>query len=422
MTTPSSSRLIGVIREAYGLDLGGMRMTALYDCLGALDQDVEKAADEVLRSPTRLGELVECATNNETYFFRHVEQLEALRALVAEDLHENPRPSLRVWVAGCSSGEEPLSIAAILRDTLLGTPGTTLSVLGTDLHRGMLRKAGKTEYTKWSFRGVSAEMRASHFVEQEGRYRPNTALRSLVTYRRHNLFEGPPEAIPFDVVSCRNVLIYFDNAMVKRAMQLLSLAVAPGGLLLLGPAESPTVSLPDFEMVFQGGVALFRRKTAPTIAPPPREASHGSHASRAGHRSQQRQRSLAARRPRPTPALAAAAPPPRPVARADVLGVEAQVAGALAALERGETDAARERLRAVIAVDQESAMAHYLVGSILESRGERDGAEHFYQQALAALADLDPSRAVPYGGGITVDELAHFLAGVLQSHGASGVT
>jgi len=404
MRTMPSSRLIGVIREAYGLDLGGHRMAALFDCLSTLDRDVEKAADDVLRSAARLGELVECATNNETYFFRHVEQLVALRALVAESLAKNPRPSLRVWVAGCSSGEEPLSIAAMLREPLKLSPGTNLSVLGTDLHRGMLRKAG-TEYTMWSFRGVPAEVRAAHFVEHEGRYRPCSALSSMVTYRRHNLLEGPPEAMAFDVVSCRNVLIYFDAAMVKRAIELLSLAVAPGGLLLLGPAESPAASLPEFETVFHEGVALFRRKTEPAIVP-----TEGAPAlARARSR-----RAPSTARLRTTPV----APRRSPARTEGASDAEGQVADALAALERGDSSAAIERLRAVIAADEDNAMAHYLVGSILESRDEHEDAEQFYRHALAALGDREPSLAVPCGGGITVEELVRFLAGVLQSHRA----
>lgn len=402
MQTTPSSRLIGVIREAYGLDLGGPRRAALLDCLSALDRDVERAADEVLRSATRLGELVECATNNETYFFRHVEQLVALRALVAESLAQSPRPSLRVWVAGCSSGEEALSIAAMLREPLRLSPGTSLSVLGTDLHGGMIRKAG-TDYTMWSFRGVPAEARAAHFVEHEGRYRPRSALSSMVRYRRHNLFDGPPEAIPFDVVSCRNVLIYFDAAMVKRAIELLSRATAPGGLLLLGPAESAAASLPDFEAVFHEGVAMFRRKAGTSIVAPDGETLRA--------RPRPKRPGLASVRSTPEAPRGAAA---RTTGKSGV-DAEAQVAAALAALERGDADIALERLRAVIAADEDDAMAHYLVGSILEARGEHEDAERFYRHALAALGGRAPSLLVPCGGGITVDELMRFLSSVLQS-------
>lgn len=409
--TPST-RLIGVIREMYGLDLGGHRMAALFDCLSAVDRDVEQAADSMLRSPARLRELVECATNNETYFFRHAEQLLALQALIADSIRKNPRPSVRVWVAGCSSGEEALSIAAMLREALVAAPGTTLSVLGTDLHRGMLQKAD-AGYTMWSFRGVPPEVRAAHFVELNGLYKPNSALRGLVSYRRHNLLEGPPEAMEFDVVSCRNVLIYFEAKMVQRAIELLSLAVAPGGYLLLGPAESPTIAPSGFETIVRDGVTVFRRRLGTTLAPPP-IAPH-PHLPRPEPKRPARARSHGAGRSKPREKSIhwpshPGDPPPS--------SAEAQVEEALTALESGDADSAVRRLHAVIVADAHNAMAHYLVGSILESRGAGDAAEEHYRHALVALGEADPAAHVPCGGGITVGELVRVLAGVLHSHRA----
>ncbi len=400
-----SMRLIGVIREMYGLDLGGHRMSALFDCLGAVDHDVERAAGDLLQSPARLRELVECATNNETYFFRHAEQLLALQSLVGKSVAEHPRSSLRVWVAGCSSGEEALSIAAVLRDALATSPGTSLNVLGTDLHRGMLEKA-KLGYTMWSFRGVSPEVRATHFVERDGRYLPSQSLRSLVRYRRHNLLEGSPEAAAFDVVSCRNVLIYFNDKMVRRAIEILSLAVAPGGYLMLGPAESPVTPPTGFETVVQGGVVMFRRKRGTTLQPPPPEYRPARSPRiqparpRTGTRSSARLEKEIHWPEHPAP--------PTPTSP------EAHVAEALVALESGDKDSALARLHAVIVEAPDNAMAHYLVGSILESRGEDEAAEQYYRQSLVALGETDAARPVPCGGGITVGELVNVLARVLH--------
>lgn len=408
--TPSA-RLIGVIREMYGLDMSGHRIPALFDCLSAIDRDIERAADVMLRSPARLNELVECATNNETYFFRHAEQLTALQELVANSLIRHPRASLRVWVAGCSSGEEALSIAAVLRGALMNAPGTSLSVLGTDLHRGMLQKAS-SGYTMWSFRGVPPELRAAHFVERNGRYEPSEALRALVRYRRHNLLEGPPEAMQFDVVSCRNVLIYFDGAMVRRAIELLTLAVAPGGFLLLGPAESPAALLPEFETILQGGATVFRRKAGLTLAPPPEErAPRSARARRVPPRRARRRSSGSVRavaQPRKATASSALHAAPD--------SAEARVAAALASLEQGDSDAALKHLHGVIVADVDNAMAHYLIGSILESRGAKEDAEQYYRQALMALAGRDPTLPLACGGGITVEELVSVLADILHVH------
>lgn len=418
----ASHRLIEVIRQAYGLDLGGHRLADLVDCLRAIDDDIEQAAEAMLRaSPKQLSELVECTTNNETYFFRHAEQLAALRATVTESLAQNPRPLLRVWVAGCSSGEEAVSIAAVLREALMTAPGTTLSILATDLHRGMLSKAVAGTYTAWSFRGVPAEVKAAHFVAHDGQLRPTDTLRSYVTYRRHNLLEGPPEAMPFDVVSCRNVLIYFDTTMMRRALELLSVAVAPGGVLLLGPAESPNVSLPELEVVFREGVALFRRKSGGTLAPPPlaRPEPAVVRAPRAPSPPRRPAPSLVQRRP--TPRLDHVHWPERP-SRIPPASAEARVSEALLAMERGNSSAALEQLDAAIASDKGNAMAHYLMGSILEERGQREAAEHSFHEALLALEDLAPGDSVPNGGGVTVGELVRAVSSALSSPGSQRST
>jgi chemotaxis protein methyltransferase CheR len=412
----ASNRLIGVIRHAYGLDLSGHRLADLLGCLSAVDRDIERAAEMMLRaSPRVLSELVECTTNNETYFFRHNEQLAALRALVAESLASNPRPSLRVWVAGCSSGEEAISIAAVLREALMTAPGTNLSILGTDLHHGMLKKAVVGTYTAWSFRGVALEQKAAHFVAHGGQFRPSESLRSLITYRRHNLLEGPPEAVPFDVVSCRNVLIYFDADMMKRALELLSLAVAPGGILLLGPAESPNVSVPELETVFRDGIALYRRKTGFTMIPPPPVLQLPERPRAATGRSLSRPRRTAKESAR----LGKIGWPSRSE-RLPAASPEARVFEALYALERGDERAALDQLDMLIASEADNAMAHYLVGSILESRGEQDAAEHSFRGALVALADRKPTDSVPCGGGVTVEELVRVLASALESRSGGG--
>ncbi|HEX7603783.1 MAG TPA: CheR family methyltransferase [Polyangiaceae bacterium] len=433
-TVTASSRLVGVIRQAYGLDLGGARLQGLLDCLTTIDPDVERAAHEMLTaSAARLTELVECTTNNETYFFRHVEQLMALRAEIAQRAARGLGASFRVWSAGCSSGEEPLSIAAVLREALMGSPETRLSVLGTDIHRGQLRKAADGRYTEWSFRGVAPDLRSSYFVADGAHLRPTQTLRSLVTYRRHNLLEGPPEAIPFDVVSCRNVLIYFDAVMLQRALAILALAVAPGGLLLLGPAESPAFSDPDFAPVFHEGTALFRRKSGTTIAPPPPRAEPSARLSA-------RMPGRPSRRaPEPRPALALRETTAGSLlerareladrrlldgARRHVLdhcarlgdSVEAHVLLAMIALDQGGADEAIVQLERALALEPETAIAHYMLGSILEGRHEEAASESAFRAALSALAGFEPTARVPWGGGVTVEELVRAVSTSLDAH------
>ncbi|MHB8878242.1 MAG: CheR family methyltransferase [Myxococcaceae bacterium] len=413
--------LIEQIRHRFGLDFSGTRLDNLVECLSQADGDLDAAAQRALSgSRERLAELVGRATNNETCFFRHPDHFDALTArLIASWTRLHPAV-FRAWCAGCASGEEALSLAATLRQVSLLVPGVQLSILGTDLSEEALRRAAEARYTEWSFRGVSPEQRTRHFVRQDAFYRPVEALRRLVSYRRHNLLDGAPEPEAFDLVVCRNVLIYFDEPRLRQAVNLLSLAVAPGGLLLLGPTESGAVRLPDFEPIHARGCVLYEKRQG-LLAP--REPAPFS----------------------PAPAVRAAPAPPAPgpaphpedrLSRARALAdhgrldeawalagealthsgdsAELRLLFATISLERGHRDDAVQELERAIRAAPDLAMAHYLFGSVLEAEGAREPAEASYQRALAALGDTPIDAPVRGAGGLTVGELVEAIGAALR--------
>jgi chemotaxis protein methyltransferase CheR len=223
------------------------------DALGRAVQAAGEARDAVLAE----------LTVGETYFFRESGQLDVLRTEILPSLLERrgANAPLRVWSAGCASGEEPYSLAILLRE--LGWPHPA-RILGTDISRPRLAGAVRGRYTRWSLRGV-ADARVERWFERRGaHFQLHPAIRAAVQFSPLNLIadEYPSAAsgtIDQDVVLCRNVLIYFDMASVALIASRLLAALAPDGWLMLGASDPPLSGLVPCEVVMTPGGMVYRR-------------------------------------------------------------------------------------------------------------------------------------------------------------------
>lgn len=190
----------------------------------------------------------------ETSFFRHGDQLDAVRELLPSLDQGGP---LLCWSAGCASGEEPLSLAIVFRE--VGRSGDR--IIATDASGAALEAARAGRYQAWTMRRVDETRRARWFLPAGAAWQPVDELREMIDYRQHDLAAEPPPW-RFDLVMCRNVLIYFDAAGAGRALAALLSAVRPGGLLVLGPVELPLARALPVEPVRVGGAILLRRPSA----------------------------------------------------------------------------------------------------------------------------------------------------------------
>jgi chemotaxis protein methyltransferase CheR len=190
-----------------------------------------------------LSDIMDILTTNETYFFREAFQLKAftdeiIPEMISVKLQRGDR-SLRIWSAGCSTGEEPYTIAMLL----LGNPllaGWEIEIIGTDISQRVLHHARKGVYGSSSFRATEDYFRKRHFHEQDGGFRINDQIRELVTFSRLNLFDENRFLFlgKMDIVFCRNVIIYFDQTAKKKVVEHFYNTLNPGGFLLLGHSES----------------------------------------------------------------------------------------------------------------------------------------------------------------------------------------
>jgi len=175
-----------------------------------------------------------------TSFFRDPERFDALKAVVFPAIVKNrgANDTLRVWVAGCSTGEEVYSIAIALLEFLDGRAGAPrVAIYGTDINEQSLRHARAAVYSQRGVAAVTPDRLARFFTTAPGGYKITKALRELCVFAAHDVTRDPPYS-KIDLVTCCNVLIYFDPELQKQAVALLQYALAPGGFLMLGSSES----------------------------------------------------------------------------------------------------------------------------------------------------------------------------------------
>jgi chemotaxis protein methyltransferase CheR len=241
------------LRGRLGPRLGLLGLATFEDYYRYLRFAPERAAEEQ--------RMVSHLTNNETYFFREQPQLgvfagHVLRALKDRKARNGER-RLHLLSAGCSTGEEPLTLAMILFDSGQFFWGWDVRVTGLDVDEAALEKARRGVYRQNSLRAVGPEALERHFTRDGAGARVKDAARKVVSFRAGNLldpasYEG---LAPLDVVFCRNVLIYFSDGAVQRAVSHFHEALAPGGYLLLGHAESlARVSSAFVPIRFQGAI------------------------------------------------------------------------------------------------------------------------------------------------------------------------
>jgi chemotaxis protein methyltransferase CheR len=224
-----------LLEKRLGKRLSHHRLPAYRDYYHFLRYNREKEQE--------LSDIMDLLTTNETYFFREAFQLKAftdeiIPALMAEKEKKGER-SLRIWSAGCSSGEEPYTIAMLLLE--MGCcKGWRAEIIGTDISHRVLQQARKAVYGKSSFRATDVTYIKRFFQEQDGSFKIADAVKELVTISHLNLFDQNRLALlgRMDIIFCRNVIIYFDQIAKKKVIEIFNRMLREGGYLLLGHSES----------------------------------------------------------------------------------------------------------------------------------------------------------------------------------------
>jgi chemotaxis protein methyltransferase CheR len=235
--------------------------------LGALIDRLQKE-----RRSELYGRIVDAMTTNETLWFRDAFPFEILKQVVLPEQSKARVPTVRIWSAACSSGQEPYSISMIVDEYQRANPGALANntqIIATDLSPSMLELARAGLYDAAAMaRGVSDERRRQFFAERHGRWQLREELRRRVTFREHNLMQGFESLGKFQVIFCRNVLIYFSADLKRDILARFAAALQPGGYLFLGAAEAITGYSDVFEMQRLSQGIVYRLKRAASAARP----------------------------------------------------------------------------------------------------------------------------------------------------------
>lgn len=459
-------RIRAVIAESMGLHFPKERLTDLQRGLTtAADEfgfdDVAACADWLLSAPLTRAQLEVLAghlTIGETYFFRDRNTFETLGSRVLPGLIDARRgreQRLRLWSAGCCTGEEAYSLAILLHQILPDLAGWHVTILATDINARFVRKAVGGVYGEWSFRDVPDGFKERYFSRTaHDRYAVRPEIKQLVTFEHLNLVEDVYPSLAtdtnaMDVILCRNVLMYFTAGQISKVVGNLHHALVDGGWLAVSPSETSQELFSQFLMHSSPGVILYQKSDAPARKLPPPWVPPAVATWRP--------------KPAPTPALPRPAVESRPAPRVaaaslyeqgrygeavDVLlasfakhptGHEAYslLARALAnqgrlddalmwcdrwvaahkmdaaghyvraavLLELGQPHEARRSLQRSLYLESTFVLAHFALGHLARSCGQDAQAGKHFANALQLLGRLPPDEVLPESDGLTAGRL-----------------
>jgi chemotaxis protein methyltransferase CheR len=238
--------LRALVHRVTGISLAENKRNLVYGRLSrrlrALRLGSFAAYRQLLESDPEGAEMVEfvnAITTNLTSFFRENHHFEYLREKrLAPLASAKPGQRFRIWSAGCSTGEEPYSIAMSVCEMVGENPRVDLKVLATDLDSDVLNRAKSGVYSADNVKGISPTLLAKYFEAKQDKYQVKHAVSRFITFKQLNLMHEMPMRGPLDVIFCRNVVIYFDKDTQRRLFQRYARLQRPGDLLFIGHSES----------------------------------------------------------------------------------------------------------------------------------------------------------------------------------------
>lgn len=441
--------------------------------------DIEAFLQWLLLSPLtreQIETLASHMTVGETYFFREKKSFEILEKTILPELIRSRRASerrLRIWSAGCCTGEEPYSIAILLSRLIPDWQDWQITILATDINPHFLRKASAGVYGEWSFRDTPTWIRDRYFKRTSaGRFELLPQIRGMATFAYLNLAEDAYPSLlnntnAMDVIFCRNVLMYFTQERARKVVQNLHRSLVDGGWLIVSPSEASHVLFSQFEAVNFPDAILYRKgshslrvaedfipgwmpvdfavPSPPELGVPPvwqegrtpdveeplpaqptyHEAfvlyEQGRYAE-----AEERAAALLSKDPNDAKAMAfltriyanqgklaeALAWCGRAVA-ADRLNPASHYLHATIQQERGQAEEAVKSLKRALYLDPDFVLAHYALGNLALRPGKFEAADKHFENALSLLSAYPRDDLLPESDGLTAGRLMEIIRATL---------
>lgn len=226
-----------------------------FDNLADLVAKLQRHPDKAL-----LVKISEAMNTHESLFFRDQAPFKLFQDVILDQLIQRraTEKRFRIWCAACSTGQEPYSLAMALREEAAKLNGWQAEIVATDISHSVLERAQEGLYSQFEVqRGLPVTMLVKHFTQDGEYWRLNQDIRDMVTFKPFNLLDSPKALGPFDIVMCRNVLIYFDVETKRKVLSSVSNVLREDGVLFLGSAES-TMGLSDDFWPVEAGRGVYR--------------------------------------------------------------------------------------------------------------------------------------------------------------------
>ncbi|WP_185961280.1 protein-glutamate O-methyltransferase CheR [Telmatospirillum sp. J64-1] len=417
--------------------------TGLRDCDAYLELlETEGGSDE-------LDILIAELTIGETYFFRHHAQFEALEQKIIPDIlrrNESIR-QINVWSAGCSTGPEAYSVAILLKERFgKQLADWNIHIHGTDINRKFLALARTGRFGPWSFRAVPEEIRERWFNQVGDEWEISREIKSMVRFYPHNLVTDPPPKPEngFDLILCRNVIIYFDRATAEALVARLHESLADGGWLAMGHSEPNLALFRKFHTLSLPGAIIYRKeagyappalpaRTAAPPSPPPSRTRAVKTVPPKKPARQSARSALTAQKDVPPPRIPAPRPAPHLVLelaekgdwdaaeaacdamlRANPLDGRAYYYRALLLEQAGRFAESETALRRSVFLDRRSPLPHYQLALLLLHRQDVNGAQRSFRNALSLADRREADTPLPELPDLTAGQLREMAAQYLQ--------
>ena len=382
---------IGVIADTLGPE--AVEKAVAKRCEKIPCKDVAHYRDVLLQENSEIGNLIDEIVVPESWFFRDTVPFQRLSQSVVDRTLILP---IRALSAPCAGGEEPYSIAMTLLD--LGVSANEFFIKGVDISERLVSRAGKTPFSRLSFRGDNLEYRDKYFTQMGNRYQIQESLRGLVQFEQANLTASNflADDPPYDVIFCRNVMIYLDEQSRRQVLQNLERMLATKGILFVGHAEAGLAVRQQFSSLDWPGAFAFRKKIR-QIPDRPSTATFRETSRRKG-----------GDKPKILPKARRRFPSPNPsklnhkksnVAKPQGIGKtahkttdsppplsEVSLERALRLADAGQNQEARRLCQKIMETEEPSAAAYFLLGNLQLAEGKKHDAE----QSFGRVVYLEP--------------------------------
>lgn len=408
-----------------------------------LSTPMTRHMNEVLASHLSVGE---------TYFFRGKQSLEILRQQLLPQLLQSRSQErrLRIWSAGCSSGEEAYTIAILLDGLIPDLNTWNITILATDFNPKFLRKAAQGVYGEWSFRDAPSWLRERYFTKRDdGRFEILPRIRKMVTFSYLNFADDVYPSLSnntsaMDIIFCCNVLMYFTAQRVKQVADSFHRALVDGGWLIVSPVEASNALFSPFTPVEFPGAVLYRKtadagsqpsvgghpalplfeetEAVPSmlLVAPVEPAAVNLSMAQAGqaltHQADEREAiSSLARSCANQGRLSEALELCEKAIAVDKLNPALQYLLATILQEQGRHDIAMQSLMHALYLDPDFVLAHFSLGNLHQSQGHYQQAQRYFGNVLVLLRKHLPDETLPEADGLTTGRLAEIVTALLES-------